>query len=259
MKVIILAAGQGTRLRPLTDDRPKCMVEVSGKSLLNRQLETMYTCGIHEEDIYILTGYKKEALTSYMENTKINFINNDAYESTNMVCTLMCAEKVMQKEEDILISYGDIIYTPEVLQRLMDTTKDMSVVVDNGWYEYWAERCENPLDDAETLILDAYKNIVEIGQKTEDICKVQSQYIGLMRFRKEGLQAVLALAHKAKRNSAAGEALWRTSRTYEKMYMTDLLQGLIEEGNKLQAVEIRRGWYEVDCYEDIKLVEKEID
>ena len=51
MKVIILAAGQGTRLKPLTDDRPKCMVEVKGRSIIDRQLDTMHACGIADEDI----------------------------------------------------------------------------------------------------------------------------------------------------------------------------------------------------------------
>ena len=54
MRVIILAAGQGTRLRPLTDDKPKCMVEVNGKSIIERQLSVMYNCGIREEDITIV-------------------------------------------------------------------------------------------------------------------------------------------------------------------------------------------------------------
>ena len=57
MKVIILAAGQGTRLRPLTDDRPKCMVEVNGRSIIERQLDTMHACGISDEDITIICGY----------------------------------------------------------------------------------------------------------------------------------------------------------------------------------------------------------
>lgn len=57
MKVIILAAGQGTRLRPLTDDRPKCMVEVNGRSIIDRQLNVMRACGIKDEDITIVCGY----------------------------------------------------------------------------------------------------------------------------------------------------------------------------------------------------------
>lgn len=259
MKVIILAAGQGTRLRPLTDNCPKCMVKVNGKSIIERQLETMYACGIKEDDITIITGYRNDVLKDHFKNTGLHFIVNEKYETTNMVCSLMCARKIMESEEDILISYGDIIYNMDVLNKVLASESDGSVIVDDGWYEYWSVRCENPLDDAETLMFDEDDNLTEIGQKTNDLTKIQSQYIGLMRFRREGLKAMLDLSAEAERRSNAGEKLWRTERNYQKMYMTDLLQGLIDEGNKLRAVHIHRGWFEIDDKEDLKVVEAQID
>lgn len=260
MKVIILAAGQGTRLRPLTDDRPKCMVEVSGRSIIERQLDTIHACGISDEDIMIICGYCSEVLKDKFKDTSINFIVNDRYDSTNMVCSLMCARELMESEDDIIVSYGDIIYGESVFQKIL-TAEDkdsISVIVDDGWYEYWAERCENPLDDAETLMFDDNDYLTEIGQKTTEFEKVQSQYIGLMRFKGKGLRAMLSLGGEAERRSANGEALWRTNRNYAKMYMTDLLQGLIDEGNKLRAVHIQRGWFEIDDCEDLKVVESEL-
>lgn len=259
MKIIILAAGQGTRLRPLTDDRPKCMVEVNGKSIIERQLDTMYACGIHDEDITIICGYCSDVLMDRFKDTKINFIVNEQYDSTNMVCSLMCARNLMEAEEDIIISYGDIIYGEPVFQKILAAEDDTSVIVDDGWYEYWSERCENPLDDAETLMFDQNNYLTEIGQKTTELAKVQSQYIGLMRFKGEGLKAMLSLSAEAEKRSANGEVLWRTTRNYAKMYMTDLLQGLIDEGNKLRAVHIQRGWFEIDDCEDLKVVEAKLD
>lgn len=258
MKVIILAAGQGMRLRPLTDYCPKCMVEVNGKTIIERQLDTMYACGIEDKDITIIAGYRNDVLKEKFKNTEIQFIINEEYETTNMVCSLMCARNLMESEDDILISYGDIIYNEETLLKILGSEEKMSVIVDDGWYEYWSARCENPLDDAETLMFDENDYLTEIGQKTSDLKKVQSQYIGLMRFRKDGLKAVLNLSAEAKRRSEDGEALWRTERTYAKMYMTDLLQGLIDEGQKLKAVHIQRGWFEIDDCDDLKVVENQL-
>ncbi len=258
MKVIILAAGQGTRLRPLTDHCPKCMVEVNGKSIIERQLETMRACGITDEEITIVAGYCSDVLKERLSGTGIHIIVNKDFEKTNMVCSLMCAREVLEAEQDILVSYGDIIYSQSVLKKILDSEEELSVIVDDGWHEYWSARCENPLDDAETLMYDAEDYLTEIGQKTTDINKVQSQYIGLMRFRGRGLKAVLDISAAAQKRSELGERLWRTERNYAKMYMTDLLQGLIDEGSKLKAVHIQRGWYEIDDAEDLHVVEKEI-
>ena len=88
--------------------------------------------------------------------------------------------------------------------------------------------------------------------------KVQSQYIGLMRFRGEGLKELLRICGEAEERSRQGLALWRTAGSYKKMYMTDLLQGLIDEGCKLRAVHITRGWYEIDDISDLKIAESQL-
>lgn len=258
MKVIILAAGQGTRLRPLTDDRPKCMVEVNGRSIIERQLATMYACGVKKEDITIVAGYRSDVLKDRFQDTGIQVIVNEAYETTNMVCSLMCAKQLMATENDIIVSYGDIIYNTTVFRKILQAQDNLSVIVDDGWYEYWSERCENPLDDAETLMYDVDDHLTEIGQKTTELEKVQSQYIGLMRFQNEGLKAVLDISAEAEKRSSREEPLWRTDRNYAKMYMTDLLQGLIDEGHKLRAVHIQRGWFEIDDCDDLKVVEDQL-
>lgn len=258
MKVIVLAAGQGSRLRPLTDNCPKCMVEVNGKSIIERQLDTMQACGIKEQDIVIIAGYRNDMLQERLKGTSIQFIVNEEYENTNMVYSLMCAKEIMESEDDILISYGDIMYDKEVLAKLLDSDYDMSVVVDDEWYGYWSERCEDPLDDAETLMFDDEDCLTEIGQKTTDLCRIQSQYIGLMRFKREGLKVILHVSEKAKQRGMEGKKLWRAERDYMKMYMTDLLQGMIDEGYKLKAVHIQRGWFEIDDCEDLKIVEQEM-
>lgn len=255
MKVIILAAGQGTRLRPLTDDRPKCMVEIKGKSIIERQLETLRSCGIRDGDVAIVTGCYGGLLKERLKGGGIRFIDNDEYNDTNMVYSLMCAKVLLETEEDIIVSYGDIIYNEAVFRKLLEAENDISVIVDDGWQEYWRERCENPLDDAETLMLDGGGFLTEIGQKTDDIGRVQAQYIGLMRFKGAGLKALLTTAEEAEARSRKGIPLWRAKRAYRKMYMTDLLQGMIDEGHKLKAVHIRRGWFEVDDTEDLRIAE----
>ncbi len=76
-----------------------------------------------------------------------------------------------------------------------------------------------------------------------------------MRFKKNGLKALLGLCMQAEQKSDNGELLWQTGRNYNKLYMTDILQELINEGNRLKAVHIKRGWYEIDNKDDLQLAE----
>lgn len=78
----------------------------------------------------------------------------------------------MESEDDIIVSYGDIIYEESVFEKILTAEDDISVIVEDGWYEYWAERCGNPLDDVETLMFDDNDYFTEIGQKTTELVKV---------------------------------------------------------------------------------------
>jgi choline kinase len=85
-KVILLVAGEGKRLRPYTLDKPKCMVEIDGVSLIDRQLAVLKSEGL--DNIVMIGGYKSEMLKKY----GIKLKNNPRYFETNMVWTLFCAE-----------------------------------------------------------------------------------------------------------------------------------------------------------------------
>ena len=143
MNVIILAAGKGERLKPLTNETPKCLVKLFGKSLLDWQIETFRKLGI--SDITIITGYKNESIN--YSNTKK--IVNARFDSTNMVETLFCAKDELKNET--IVSYGDIIFEERIVQKLIDSQSDMSVIVDEKWHDVWKLRFENPLNDAESM------------------------------------------------------------------------------------------------------------
>ena len=167
MKVIILAAGEGKRLRPYTQDRPKCMVEIEGVTLIDRQIEVLKSVGLN--DILIIGGYKADMLRRTDTKLKIN----PRYQETNMVWTLFCAEEELSG--DIVISYGDIVYSKEILQKLISSDSDISITIDKDWENYWSARNENPLDDAETLKLSDDGLVSEIGKKPQSINEIDGQ------------------------------------------------------------------------------------
>ena len=123
--MIVLAAGQGTRLRPLTDIRPKCLVELCGQTLLDRLLHAARSVGI--DDVVVVGGY----LADQLRRSDLRVVVNPDYETTNMVSTLFCAEDLFC--EGFILSYGDIAYSPAVLQTLLADPSPVGVVVDRDW------------------------------------------------------------------------------------------------------------------------------
>jgi choline kinase len=112
MKLIVLAAGQGTRLRPLTDDQPKCMVRFRGKLIIDYITNAARKSGIN--DIVVIDGYRKDVLEKHLSGQNIRFVTNAAYETTNMVAPLFCA--LPELNDDIVISYADIVYSPDIIK-----------------------------------------------------------------------------------------------------------------------------------------------
>ena len=237
LKVIILAAGEGTRLRPYTLDRPKCMVEIDGVSLIDRQLEVLKSEGI--DDIVIIGGYKSEMLKKGEIKLKVNA----RYFETNMVWTLFSAEEEL--EGDVIVSYGDIVYSKNILNALIKSKADIAVTIDKKWESYWRERNENPLDDAETLKLRKDGTISEIGQKPSSLEEIEGQYMGLMKFSSEGVRQIKSAFHSA---LESGKLL---GKEVENSYMTDLLQLIVSIGGKVASVQIDEDWVEVDTVEDL--------
>ncbi|UCV06666.1 NTP transferase domain-containing protein [Dechloromonas denitrificans] len=237
-KAIILAAGEGTRLRPYTLDRPKCLVEVEGKSLLDRQLAVLATERVTE--VALIGGYKAEML----KRDGISLHLNPRYYETNMVWTLFCAEPSL--EGGALLCYGDIVYSRQALQALLAAPGDIAVTIDLDWEVYWRARNEDPLDDAETLKLAADGRILEIGQKPKSLAEIEGQYMGLIKLSALGARQLRQVFHES---SAQGSLRGKPP---EKAYMTDLLQAMIDLGYRLDSVPVRGGWVEVDTVSDLE-------
>ena len=248
MNAIVLAAGKGERLRPLTNKKPKCLVELFGKSLLEWQVDVFRNAGI--QDITVVTGYMSDSINI----PSVDITKNENFDSTNMVETLFCAEKKFSNST--IVSYGDIIFEPSVLKKLILSSHDFSIIIDKNWLEYWKIRFQNPLDDAESLKINSDGNITSIGQKISDIKEIQGQYIGLMKFQNSGIYNLQKFYHDSKIKSDSGINPLNPSLDFKKSYMTDLLNSLILENFDLKAIEINNGWLELDSISDLETYEK---
>jgi L-glutamine-phosphate cytidylyltransferase len=236
---IILAAGLGSRLRPFTNESPKGMVPVNGKPILHYQFEVLKKSGI--EKIIVVTGYLSHKV--YSLSGDIKKIENQRWKETNMVASLYCAKEWLT--DDVIISYSDIIYQQSVLERLLESKGTSVVSADKEFLRYWKLRLDEPLDDVESFSVNEKSCIDNIGQKVESLNGIEAQYIGLMRFRDEGVKSLISILEKLK-----------GTKQFDKMYMTDLLMEMIESGSCLTASFHKNSWLEIDSVDDLRLAER---
>lgn len=233
MKAIILAAGRGSRMKNLTDECPKCLVELRGKSLLDWQLQALHEAGI--TDIAIVTGYKRELLAG---RGGVEF-HNPRWAETNMVSSLACAAEWLEAEPCI-VSYSDIFYDAGAVTALMNCPAKLAVTYDANWHALWAKRFGDPLLDAETFRLKMDGTVAEIGNKPKTVEEVEGQYMGLLRFTPDGWSEVVRI-----RSTLPAEQC-------DRMHMTGTLQKVIEaERVPVAAVPYRGEWGEVDSADDL--------
>jgi choline kinase len=247
MKAIIIAAGIGSRLNPLTNDKPKCMLELNGKALLQHQIDALRGAGI--DRIVLIKGYKKEMI-NYPD---LVYYINDNYQNNNILHSLFYAEEEMNDE--FIATYSDIFYTKDIVKRLLDNKEDISIVVDIDWTGYYEGRTDHPIEEAENVIFDANNNVVKIGKILPDKEAVHGEFIGMMKCSKKGAIIFRKYFHRLKQ-IYSGKPFQRAS-VFEKAYLTDIFQDMADYGVRINCVIIEKGWAEIDTVQDYKRILKE--
>ncbi|UCD03746.1 MAG: phosphocholine cytidylyltransferase family protein [Candidatus Woesearchaeota archaeon] len=242
MKAIILAAGKGTRLKKYTKNLPKCMLKFNGKSLIQRQIETLRACGV--TDITIVKGYMADKI----KIPDVKYYTNEDYENTNMVETLFSAEEEMIDE--ILVCYGDIIYEKRVINKILSDRSDIGVTVDTDYLAYWSARLDKPKEDMESLVVDKDGRIVELGNCNCSPDEAKIRYVGLIKFSKYRVEALKKVYHENKEKYFDKDEPWLNSKSFKKAYMTCMLQALINNGYLVKTINIKNSWLEFDTDED---------
>jgi choline kinase len=175
MRAVILAAGRGSRMGHLGDDRPKCLVEFEGKPLIERQIGALRRGGVDE--IGVVRGYR----AGMIDFPDVFWFANERWAETNMVMSLAAAAPWL-REGPVIVSYADIFYRSELVRGLAGAPEDLVVSYDRAWRRLWSRRFADPLADAETFRIDAAGRLLEIGGKTTRMEDIEGQYMGLLKF-----------------------------------------------------------------------------
>lgn len=249
MKAIIVAAGPGSRLMPLTVEKPKCLLEIGGKTILHRMLESLRKNDI--DDIVIVRGHKKEAI-NYPD---IRYYYNPNYMENNILTSLFYAESEMK--DGFLFSYSDILYDEAVLQKLLQSKQDISIIVDVDWIKMYEKRTLHPIDEAE-LVRVRDERVVTLSKfMNPDVA--HGEFIGLAKFSKKSAE-ILVRNYKRVRDSIwcgfKEHHRFHDSISLDKAYLTDMLQELIDRGYPIHNVDIEGSWMEIDTIQDLERARK---
>jgi choline kinase len=240
MQAIIIGAGRGQRLMPTTADTPKCFAEVGGRRILDWALAALRANGI--DRIAFIGGYQIDKVrAAYPELT---FRHNADWPNNNILASLFHAEDLMAGP--FLCSYSDVLFTPEVVRRALADRADMALVVDTEWVHRYADRTEHPPDDAEKVLVEG-GHVTRVARDipTE---RAHGEFIGVAKFTAAGAARLREHYHRC-RAEFAGRP-FREARTFEKAYLIQLFQQMIEAGETFAHVDTPGGYIEIDTQQD---------
>ena len=256
MKAIIIAAGQGQRLRPYTSDRPKCMVEIQGKSLIERQVEAYRRAGV--TDIVVIRGY----LAKRLQLPGVRYIDNPRFKENNILESLMCAREELVG--DVLVSYGDITFHPDLVPALLEKQAPLMVVVDLDWKKIYEGRDDHPVDQAELcaaeevaidMNMPSAHRVLTLGKQVGEDVGI-GEFIGLAKISGPALGRLVAYYDRALLRGR--EEPFQAAPTLRQAYLTDLLNEAIEGGEYIHPFWIRGGWREIDTVQDYERAQREV-
>lgn len=241
MKAIIVAAGPSSRLRPLTNEKPKCLLEIGGKTILQRALGALAQNDI--EKIVVVRGYQGHLLNY----PGITYYENPNFRQNNILRSLFYAEDEM--DDDFIFSYSDILYSKSVVEKLVRSQGDIALIVDVNWRQHYVGRDLHPISEAELVKVEKGK-VLRIGKDVVKVDEAHGEFIGLAKFTKSAAQAMRASFHQVAKECPA--APFHHASCLEKAYMTDMLQELINRGAWVQSVDIKGDWMEIDTPQDLE-------
>jgi phosphoenolpyruvate phosphomutase len=253
VRAIILAAGFEAGLLPLIEDRPKALLDIKGKSILERQVEALNACNI--KDIVVVRGYQRDKFTL----PNIRYYDNERYEKSFDLASLFCAESELRGR--CIVLYGDILFDRSVLEKLLQSEKDISLVVDRAWYDQHRLGTANEAPSKPDLVVlrdppeqgyrflpsPADTTVMKIGQQ-QPSGEAHGEFIGMAMFSPQGMEALRQGYQRVIGSYRGGP--FHEAPSLEQASLTDMLQELIDQDQNVYAVNVYKGWMEVDTFED---------
>lgn len=249
MKAIIIGAGRGRRLGPLTEDVPKPLVPIVGRPMLESVLDALAAGGLSRDDTVFIRGYRGDVIEA--RYPELTYVANENWANNNILFSLLCAREHM--DSGFVSTYADIVYRPEAIERVVASPHDITLVCDTDWRRRYVKRSEHPESDAEKLRAEGDR-VTEISRRIPSEAAF-GEFIGVMRLTPHGVEQFLAAFDDARARHADEDAFWE-GRTFAKAYLIDLLQQMVLAGVPIHCVGMHGGYMEIDTTQDAGLADE---
>jgi choline kinase len=250
MRPIVIGAGRGSRLGTETDVLPKALVPVMGRPMLDWILEALGAAGFSRKDVIFIGGYRADVVRA--RYPELTFVINDRWEQNNVLASLLCARTELR--EGFISSYADIVYRGTTAKALVDAPHDKVLVCDTDWRRRYVDRSLHPESDGEKLRANGTR-VVEVSRRIVP-AEASGEFIGVAKFSAEGASELVAAYDEAKARLSGSNQPWREGRTFERAYLIDLVQTMIERGSEFHRVDTDGGYMEIDTGEDLACAER---
>ncbi len=247
MKAVIIGAGRGSRLGDRTDHVPKTLVEVVGRPMLDHILDALGAAGFTRKDIVFVCGYAERELRRRYPD--LEFVRNERWESNNILASLLCARD--RFGDGVISTYADIVYEPGVVQRLLKAREDIVLGCDTRWRRRYVSRSQHPETDAEKLIAQG-RRVTALSRRIPSE-QASGEFIGVMKLSARGAAELCAAFDRRKALSEGQQ--YREGRSFERAYLIDLLDEMLENGVEMYREDTAGGYMEIDTQEDLGLAE----
>ncbi len=242
----MIGAGRGARLMPHTESAPKCFTEIGGRRILDWIVDALRRGGVTE--ICFIGGYHIDAIR--IEYPDFVFRHNEDWANNNILASLMHAEDLMDRP--FVSTYSDILYTPEIVQKLVAAPGDLVLGVDTDWVEHYRPRTQHPPHDAEKLT--AADGRVTRVHRAIPAAEAYGEFIGVAKYSAAG--AARLRAHFHRRRAAFAGRPYREAPVFEKAYLIHMFQDMIEAGETFAHEDTPGGYREIDTLEDLALAQR---
>jgi L-glutamine-phosphate cytidylyltransferase len=248
MKAVIIGAGRGSRLGPETKEIPKTLVSVMGKPMLDWVLEALAAGGFARKDIVFIGGYAESVVRARYGD--LTFVTNAGWAENNILLSLLTARKYLQG--GFLSTYADIVYEGDIVRKLVSSRQRIALGCDTAWRRRYVDRSQHPESDAEKMRAEGSR-VVELSRRIPSE-SATGEFIGVMKLSADGAAEFLDAFDRASAAHAGGQ--FREGRTFQRAYLIDLLQHMLEAGSEMHRENTAGGYMELDTLEDLAAAEK---